>query len=98
MIFSANASSIMNIYDPKTETWEKLGLKELLSVSSYTLVRNIVYFLDKDLTGRLGLFDPEENSWTDDFVPAVEGGYRSGLGQLNNKVLLCFHGFLYVRP
>lgn len=62
MIFSANASSIMNIYDPKTETWEKLSLKELLSVSSYTLVRNIVYFLDKDLTGRLGVFDPEKNS------------------------------------
>ncbi|XP_013651548.1 putative F-box/kelch-repeat protein At1g27420 [Brassica napus] len=83
----ANGSTTMNIYDPKTETWEELDLKQLLSVHSNTVVRNIVYFLDQN-SGCLGVFDPEENSWTDEFLPTVEGGYRSGLGQWNNKVLL----------
>ncbi|KAG5378853.1 hypothetical protein IGI04_026695 [Brassica rapa subsp. trilocularis] len=83
-----NGSCTVDIYDPKTKTWEELELEKSMSVYSYTVVRNKVYFLDKDLTGRLGVFDPEENSWTTVFVPTVAGGFRFGVGQWNNKVLL----------
>ena len=88
MFFPGNGSCTVDIYDPKTKTWEELELEKSMSVYSYTVVRNKVYFLDKDLTGRLGVFDPEENSWTTVFVPTVAGGFRFGVGQWNNKVLL----------
>ncbi|KAG2265679.1 hypothetical protein Bca52824_072758 [Brassica carinata] len=83
-----NGSCTVDIYDPKTKKWEELELAKSMSVYSYTVVRNKVYFLDKDMPGRLGVFDPEENSWTTVFVPTVAGGFRFGVGQWNNKVLL----------
>ncbi|CAF1972903.1 unnamed protein product [Brassica oleracea] len=80
-----NGSCTVDIYDPKTKKWEELELAKSMSVYSYTVVRNKVYFLDKDMPGRLGVFDPEENSWTTVFVPTVAGGFRFGVGQWNNK-------------
>ncbi|CAH8349607.1 unnamed protein product [Eruca vesicaria subsp. sativa] len=83
-----NESSIIDIYDHKTETWEELDSGQSLSVYSYTIIRNKVYFLNWFRPG-MGVFDPEKNSWSSVFVPPTnEGGLRYYLGQWNNKVIL----------
>lgn len=78
----------MDIYDPKTETWEELNTEQLLSVYSYTVAGNKVYFMDRNMPGRLGVFDPEENSWSSLYVPPRQGGFWFRLGVWNDKVLL----------
>ncbi|KAG2318851.1 hypothetical protein Bca52824_012064 [Brassica carinata] len=83
----SNESRLIDIYDPKTETWEELDSGQSLSVYSYTVIRNKVYFFDRKLPG-LGVFDPEENSWSSVCVPRSPGGYWFRLGEWNNKVIL----------
>ena len=90
--YSDNGTATIDMYDTKTKTWEMLESDELAAVYSYTVVRNKVYFLDSERPGRLGVFDPEENSWTRVFVPTEPGGFQSKLGQWNNKVLLFLRG------
>ncbi|KAJ4894711.1 hypothetical protein Rs2_21505 [Raphanus sativus] len=85
---SDNGTATIDIYDTETKTWEMLESDELAAVYSYTVVRNKVYFLDSEKPGLLGVFDPEENSWTRVFVPTEPAGVQSKLGQWNNKVLL----------
>ncbi|XP_009102975.1 putative F-box/kelch-repeat protein At1g27420 isoform X2 [Brassica rapa] len=87
-----NGTATIDMYDTKTKTWEMLESNELAAVYSYTVVRNKVYFLDSERPGRLGVFDPEENSWTRVFVPTEPRGFQSKLGQWNNKVLLFLRG------
>ena len=87
VFFSGNESRFIDIYDPKTETWKELDSGQSLSVYSYTVIRNKVYFFDRKMPG-LGVFDPEENSWSWVGVPRSPGGYWFRLGEWNNKVLL----------
>ncbi|KAJ4879815.1 putative F-box/kelch-repeat protein [Raphanus sativus] len=79
----------IDIYDPKTDTWEELrsGRSKLLSVYSYTVIRNKVYFFDHYQPG-LGVIDPEKNSWSSVSVPMAPGAYWFRLGEWNNKVML----------
>ncbi|KAF3550667.1 hypothetical protein DY000_02008685 [Brassica cretica] len=83
----SNESRFIDIYDPKTETWKELDSGQSLSVYSYTVIRNKVYFFDRKMPG-LGVFDPEENSWSWVGVPRSPGGYWFRLGEWNNKVIL----------
>nr|VDD06537.1 unnamed protein product [Brassica rapa] len=83
----SNESRFIDIYDPKTETWKELDSGQSLSVYSYTVIRNKVYFFDRKMPG-LGVFDPEENSWSSVSVPRSPGGYWFRLGEWNNKVIL----------
>ncbi|XP_006306389.2 putative F-box/kelch-repeat protein At1g27420 [Capsella rubella] len=83
-----NGSRFIDIYDPKTQTWQKLNSEQPVSVYSYTVVRNKVYFMDRNMPGCLGVFDPEENSWSSVFVPPREGGFWVRLGVWNDKLLL----------
>ncbi|CAH8349808.1 unnamed protein product [Eruca vesicaria subsp. sativa] len=83
-----NGSRFIDIYDPKTETWEELDSEQSISVYSYTVVRNKVYFMDRNMPGRLGVFDPEENCWSSVGVPPRAGGFWFRLGEWNSKVLL----------
>ncbi|KAL0698823.1 hypothetical protein Bca4012_054945 [Brassica carinata] len=85
--FDPPTNRLIDIYDPKTETWEELDSGQSLSVYSYTVIRNKVYFFDRKLPG-LGVFDPEENSWSSVCVPRSPGGYWFRLGEWNNKVIL----------
>ncbi|KAF2620759.1 hypothetical protein F2Q68_00041088 [Brassica cretica] len=61
------------------------ALGQTLSVHSYTVVRNKVYFLNYNIPG-MGVFDPEKNSWSWVSVPRAD--FRFKLGQWNNKVIL----------
>ena len=69
MIFSDNGTPIIDIYDTKTNTWDKLRSDEIMGGYSYTVVRNKVYFLDSELSGCLGLLDPETDTWFTVNVP-----------------------------
>ena len=58
---------------------------------SYTVVRNKVYFFDHNSDYKkpeLGVFDPEENSWSSVSVPRSPGAYWCKVGEWNNKVIL----------
>ncbi|KAF3550666.1 hypothetical protein DY000_02008684 [Brassica cretica] len=91
----SNGSRFIDVYDPKTKTWEELDSGKSLLVYSYTVIRNKVYFLDYNMSG-LGVFDLEENSWSSVFVPHES---RSDswlrLREWNNKVILIagFRGY-----
>ncbi|KAL0799018.1 hypothetical protein Bca101_054193 [Brassica carinata] len=88
IIFSGNESRFIDIYDPRTKTWEELDSGQTLSVYSYTVVRNKVYFMNMNMnTPEMGVFDPEKNSWSSVDVPQAH--YK--LGQWNNKVILFNH-------
>ncbi|CAH8349777.1 unnamed protein product [Eruca vesicaria subsp. sativa] len=82
-----NGSRFIDIYDPKTETWEEIDSEQALSIYSYTFVRNKMYFLSMNIP-KMGVFDPEDNSWSWVFVPGGPGGYWFRLGKWNNKVML----------
>ncbi|CAN7133690.1 unnamed protein product [Brassica rapa subsp. narinosa] len=86
-----NESRFIDIYDPRTETWKELDSGQSLSVYSYTVVRNKVYFSDHNSDYKkpeLGVFDPEENSWSSVSVPRCPGAYWCKVGEWNNKVIL----------
>ncbi|KAL0698929.1 hypothetical protein Bca4012_055051 [Brassica carinata] len=84
----SNESRFIDIYDPRTKTWEELDSGQTLSVYSYTVVRNKVYFMNMNMnTPEMGVFDPEKNSWSSVDVPQAH--YK--LGQWNNKVILFNH-------
>ncbi|CAN6903543.1 unnamed protein product, partial [Brassica oleracea] len=80
-----NELRFIDIYDPRTKTWEEFDSGQTLSVHSYTVVRNKVYFLNYNIPG-MGVFDPEKNSWSWVSVPRAD--FRFKLGQWNNKVIL----------
>ncbi|CAN6823970.1 unnamed protein product [Brassica oleracea] len=84
----SNGSRFIDVYDPKTKTWEELDSGKSLLVYSYTVIRNKVYFLDYNMSG-LQVFDLEENSWSSVFVPhesRSDSWFR--LREWNNKVIL----------
>lgn len=83
IFFSGNESRFIDIYDHRTKIWEELDSGQTLSVYSYTVVRNKVYFMNMDMA-EMGVFDPEKNSWS--LVDVPRGLYR--LGQCNNTVVL----------
>ncbi|KAL0800168.1 hypothetical protein Bca101_055343 [Brassica carinata] len=83
-----NGTPIIDIYDTKANTWAKLRSDEIMGVYSYTVLRNKVYFLDSELSGCLGLLDPETDTWFSVNVPTEPGGSQSKLGRWNDKVLL----------
>ncbi|CDY52251.1 BnaC08g20230D [Brassica napus] len=78
----SNELRFIDTYDPRTKTWEELDSGQTLSVHSYTVVRNKVYFLNYNIPG-MGVFDPEKNSWSWVSVPRAD--FRFKLGQWNNK-------------
>ncbi|CAH8349727.1 unnamed protein product [Eruca vesicaria subsp. sativa] len=80
-----NGSRFIDIYDPKTEIWEELDSGQILSVYSYTVVRNKVYFLNMNMP-EMGVFDPEKNSWR--YVSVPQGHFRLSLGKWNNRIIL----------
>ena len=95
IFFSGNGSRFIDVYDPKTKTWEELDSGKSLLVYSYTVIRNKVYFLDYNMSG-LQVFDLEENSWSSVFVPhesRSDSWFR--LREWNNKVILIagFRGY-----
>ncbi|CAF2110173.1 unnamed protein product [Brassica oleracea var. botrytis] len=88
----SNELRFIDTYDPRTKTWEELDSGQTLSVHSYTVVRNKVYFLNYNIPG-MGVFDPEKNSWSWVSVPRAD--FRFKLGQWNNKVILFKRGCDY---
>ncbi|CAH8349824.1 unnamed protein product [Eruca vesicaria subsp. sativa] len=91
IIFSGERSRFIDIYDPKTEIWEKLDTGPL-SVYSYTVLRNKVYFFEWFTPG-MGVFDPEKNALSSVFVPPNNKcEFRYTIGQWNNKVILFSEG------
>ncbi|KAJ4879712.1 putative F-box/kelch-repeat protein [Raphanus sativus] len=72
-----NESRFIDIYDHRTKIWEELDSGQTLSVYSYTVVRNKVYFMNMNVDmAEMGVFDPEKNSWS--LVDVPRGLYRLG--------------------
>ncbi|WZZ10705.1 hypothetical protein YC2023_096626 [Brassica napus] len=92
LFVAGNESSFIDIYDPKEETWEELDSERTLSVSSYTVVRDKVYFKNMDKPG-ISVFDPDKSSWSSVWMPTIPGRSGTELGQWNNKVIIFARGF-----
>ncbi|WZZ04037.1 hypothetical protein YC2023_089958 [Brassica napus] len=82
--FSNDGYCLFNteVYNPQTNQWSLMDGPVAFPIGGFAFsFKSKLYAVGRNTK-------MPENSWTDEFLPTVEGGYRSGLGQWNNKVLL----------